>query len=372
MNGTFNEWSNLNGAPEDIPYLLSRLDEYGGPNSYPNYAVGWAMAGSTPATWCINACQGGGQNQGMVIRWPKGFKAKGEIRRQYTHLIDVGPTILEAVGIPEPKIVNGVEQIPMAGVSMSYSFDDANAKDRHVTQYNECTGNRSIYHDGWMACVMHRAPWEEKPRVDDYAKDKWELYHVAEDFGQATDLAAQDAREAQGDAGPLPPGGDQVRRLSDGRPLLRAPERHERRAARHHGRPHGDDALPGHDRHGGERLHRHAQPVVSSSPPIWRFPKGGAEGVILSQGGLFGGWSLYVKDGKPKFAYNWLAREKYYIEGKEPLPEGKVTLVYDFTYDGGGLAQGRQGHALHQRQEGRRRPHREDAGSGLVPGRRHR
>ncbi len=112
LNGTFNEWSNLNDAPEDIPYLKTRMDEYGGPNSYPNYSVAWAMAGSTPATWCINACQGGGQNQGMVIRWPGGIKSKGEIRRQYTHLIDVGPTILEAVGIPEPKIVNGVEQIP--------------------------------------------------------------------------------------------------------------------------------------------------------------------------------------------------------------------------------------------------------------------
>ena len=190
LNGTFNEWSNLNGAPEDIPYLLSRLDDYGGPSSYPNYAVGWAMAGSTPATWCINAAQGGGQNQGMVVRWPKGFKAKSEIRKQYTHLIDVAPTILEAANIPEPKIVNGVEQIPIAGVSMMYSFDDSSAKDRHVTQYNEVTGNRSIYQDGWLAAVMHRAPWEEKTRTDDYAKDKWELYHVAEDFGQATDLAA--------------------------------------------------------------------------------------------------------------------------------------------------------------------------------------
>ncbi len=178
------EWSNLNSAPEGIPYLKTRMAEYGGPNSYPNYSVAWAMAGSTPATWCINACQGGGQNQGMVMRWGNRIKAKGEIRRQYTHLIDVGPTILEAAGIPEPKWVNGVEQIPIAGTSMTYCFEDAQAPDRHTVQYNECTGNRSIYHDGWLACVMHRAPWEDHPRVDDYAKDKWELYHVAEDFGQ--------------------------------------------------------------------------------------------------------------------------------------------------------------------------------------------
>jgi arylsulfatase A-like enzyme len=342
LNGTFNEWSNLNSAPEDIPYLLSRLDEYGGPNSYPNYAVGWAMAGSTPATWCINACQGGGQNQGMVIRWPKGFRAQGEIRKQYTHLIDIGPTILEAVGIPEPKVVNGVEQIPMAGVSMSYSFDGPNAKDRHITQYNECTGNRSIYHDGWLACVMHRAPWEDHPRVDDYAKDKWELYNVAVDFGQATDLAASNRaklKELQDlfhqeaiKYGVYPMDDRSFQRLN----------------ATNAGRP---DIMAGRTEmvlYAGmtgmaenvfiDTLSRSM--VITADLEI---PKDGAEGVILSQGGLFGGWSLYVKDGKPKFAYNWLAREKYYIDGIEPLPEGRVTLVYDFTYDGGGLHKGGTG-----------------------------
>ena len=342
LNGTFNEWSISNSAPEDIPYLLSRLDEYGGPNSYPNYAVGWAMAGSTPATWCINACQGGGQNQGMVIRWPKGFKSKGEVRKQYTHLIDVGPTILEAVGIPEPKVVNGVEQIPMAGTSISYSFDDAAAKHRHITQYNECTGNRSIYHDGWMACVMHRAPWEGQPRVDDYANDKWELYHVAEDFGEATDLAETHP--------------DKLKELKDlfHQEALKYgvypmdDRSFERLNATTAGRP---DIMAGRTEmvlYPGmtgmaenvfiDTLSRSF--VISADLVI---PSGGAEGVILSQGGLFGGWSLYVKGGKPKFAYNWLARELYTIDGGEPLPEGNVTLVHDFTYDGGGLHKGGTG-----------------------------
>ncbi|MET4029620.1 arylsulfatase A-like enzyme [Bradyrhizobium sp. JR7.2] len=342
LNGTFNEWSNLNDTPEDIPYLKTRMDEYGGPNSYPNYSVAWAMAGSTPATWCINACQGGGQNQGMVIRWPGGIKSKGEIRRQYTHLIDVGPTILEAVGIPEPKIVNGVEQIPMAGTSMIYSFDDAAAKDRHTVQYNECSGNRSIYKDGWMACVMHRAPWESSPRVDDYAKDKWELYNVAVDFGQATDLAAQNPaklKELQDlfhqeaiKFGVYPMDDRSFARLNAtnaGRPDIMAGRTEVTYYAGMTGM--AENVFI-------DTLSRSY--VVTADLVI---PKGGANGVVVSQGGLFGGWSLYVKDGRPKLAYNWLAREKYFIEGKEALPEGKVTLVYDFTYDGGGLHKGGTG-----------------------------
>jgi arylsulfatase len=318
------------------------MDEYGGPNSYPNYSVAWAMAGSTPATWCINACQGGGQNQGMVIRWPGGIKSKGEIRRQYTHLIDVGPTILEAVGIPEPKIVNGVEQIPMAGTSMIYSFDDAAAKDRHTVQYNECSGNRSIYKDGWMACVMHRAPWESSPRVDDYAKDKWELYNVAVDFGQATDLAAQNPaklKELQDlfhqeaiKFGVYPMDDRSFARLNAtnaGRPDIMAGRTEVTYYAGMTGM--AENVFI-------DTLSRSY--VVTADLVI---PKGGANGVVVSQGGLFGGWSLYVKDGRPKLAYNWLAREKYFIEGKEALPEGKVTLVYDFTYDGGGLHKGGTG-----------------------------
>jgi arylsulfatase len=342
LNGTFNEWSNLNGAPEDIPYLETRMAEYGGPNSYPNYSVAWAMAGSTPATWCINACQGGGQNQGMVLSWPKGIKSKGEIRKQYTHLIDVAPTVLEAIGIPEPKVVNGVEQVPIAGTSMNYSFDDKEAKARHVTQYNECSGNRSIYHDGWLACVMHRAPWEGSPRVEKYEDDVWELYHVAEDFGEANNLAEKmpdKLKEMQAlfhqeaiKYGVYPMDDRSFARLNAinaGRPEIMA------------GR---DEMLlyPG--------MRGMAENVfidtLSRSLVITadlEIPKGGAEGVVLSQAGMFGGWSLYVKDGKPRFTYNWLAREKYDIGADEKLPEGKVQLVYDFTYDGGGLHKGGTG-----------------------------
>jgi arylsulfatase A-like enzyme len=170
LYGTFVEWSKLN-APEDIPYLLSRLDEYGGPNSYPNYAVGWAMAGSTPCTWGITFAHAGGNIAGMVVHWPKGINAKGEKRRQYHHVIDIVPTILEAVGVPEPKLVYGVPQLPMPGVSLQYSFEDAIVRDRHLTQYNETLGNRSIYHDGWIAAVVHTVLWEPGHRTEDYAQD---------------------------------------------------------------------------------------------------------------------------------------------------------------------------------------------------------
>jgi arylsulfatase len=225
---------------------------------------------------------------------------------------------------------------------MIYSFDDAAAKDRHVTQYNECTGNRSIYHDGWMACVMHRAPWEETPRTDDYANDRWELYHVAEDFGQATDLAAKNP--------------EKLKELQDlfHQEAIRFgvypmdDRSFQRLNATNAGRP---DIMAGRTEmilYPGmvgmaenvfiDTLSRSY--VVTADLVI---PAGGAKGVIISQGGLFGGWSLYVKDGKPKLAYNWLAREKYTIDGSEPLPEGRVTLVYDFTYDGGGLHKGGTG-----------------------------
>ncbi|MEJ8845827.1 arylsulfatase [Variovorax rhizosphaerae] len=342
LNGTFNEWSNLNGAPEDIEYLKTRMHEYGGPKSYPNYAVGWAMAGSTPATWCINACQGGGQNQGMVIRWPKGFKSKGEYRTQYAHFIDIAPTILEAAGIPEPKWVNGVEQIPIAGTPMAYSFDDAKAKDRHTVQYNECTGNRSIYKDGWMACVMHRAPWESRPRVDSYDKDTWELYYLPDDFGQANDLAKKEPaklKELQElfhqeaiKFGVYPMDDRSFERLNAsvaGRPDIMGDRKEMILYAGMTGMAENVfiDTL-------SRSLTVTADIVI---------PKGGAKGVLVSQGGLFGGWSLYVKDNKPKLAYNWLARELYEIEGSEALPEGKVQVVYDFDYDGGGPNKGGTG-----------------------------
>lgn len=342
INGALVEWSTLNGAPEDVAYILGRLGEYGGPKSYPNYSAGWAVASSAPATWCMQMAHGGGANAGMVMHWPKGIKAKGENRRQYHHLNDIVPTILDAVGVPEPKIVNGIEQVPMAGVSMRYSFESAHAKTRHNTQYNECAGNRSIYRDGWLAAVVHREPWSAEPRVTDFARDKWELYHMDEDLSLAHDLAARhpDRLKLMQELFLKEAIKNNVLPLDD-----RASERLNPVAA---GRPDlmfGRKTLVLYPGMTGmtENGFINTKAVSYTIDAELEIPKEGANGVVLSQAGQFGGWSLYVKEGKPKYAYNWLARDLYTIAASEKLPAGKVRLVFEFAYDGGGLHQGATG-----------------------------
>ena len=195
INGCFNEMGYFNGlqAFETPEYLWARLDKLGGPESYNHYAVGWAHAMDTPYQWTKQvASHFGGTRNGTIVSWPNGIKAKGEIRSQFTHVIDVAPTILEAAGIPEPVSVNGVHQDPIEGVSMLYAFDDANAAERHETQYFEMFGNRGIYHKGWTAVTKHVTPWlagsEKRPALDD---DVWELYDTTKDWSQAHDLAKQ-------------------------------------------------------------------------------------------------------------------------------------------------------------------------------------
>jgi len=190
MNGVFNENTFFNGVPEPIEAQLKQIDQLGGPMAYSHYAAGWAVAGDTPFTWTKQVASNfGGTRDGMVVYWPKRIKAKGELRSQFHHVIDVAPTILEAAGLPEPKMVDGVAQTPIQGVSMVYSFDDAQAKSRHGTQYFEIAGNRAIYRDGWLAGTVHRAPWEKQPRAM-LENDKWELYNTDEDFSLASDLAS--------------------------------------------------------------------------------------------------------------------------------------------------------------------------------------
>ena len=161
MNGLFNEMTYFNGVPETVAEILKHVDDLGGPNSYGHYAAGWAVAGDAPFAWTKQVAGSyGGTRNGMVVHWPKGIAAKGEVRSQWHHVIDIAPTILEAAGLPEPKVVNSTPQTPIEGVSMLYTFADAKAKDRHKTQYFEIFGNRGIYHDGWLAHTVHRAAWE--------------------------------------------------------------------------------------------------------------------------------------------------------------------------------------------------------------------
>ena len=181
-NGMFSEMTYFNGVAETVPDMLKKIDKWGRPETYPHMAAGWAVMFDTPYKWTKQmGSDHGGTKVGMTIRWPKGIKTKGGLRTQFTHVIDVAPTILEAAGLPEPKMVNGIEQRPMDGTSMVYTFDDANAKERHTTQYFEMFGNRAIYHEGWYARTIHRAPWESVPRRP-LKDDIWELYEVANDF----------------------------------------------------------------------------------------------------------------------------------------------------------------------------------------------
>ena len=230
----------------------------------------------------------------------------------------------------------------MPGGSMRYSFDDANAKDRHITQYTEVHGNRSIYHDGWIAATIHSALWEPQLRTTDFSKDKWELYNMREDFGLATDLAAKYPQKLE-----------EMKALFHQEALKNNvypidDRRTERLNPDVAGRPDimfGRKTLTLYPGMPGltENSFINTKSVSHTITAELEVPADGAQGVVMSQAGQFGGWSLYVKDGKATYTYNWLAREMYTIAATEKLPTGKVTLVFDFTYDGGGLHKGGTG-----------------------------
>lgn len=339
MNGLFNESTYFNLVPESVAEQLTHIDDYGGPKAYNHYAAGWAVAGDTPFTWTKQiAANFGGTRNPLVIHWPKGIRAKGEIRPQFHHVIDVAPTILEAVGLPQPKIVNGIVEHPMEGVSMVYTFDDAQAKDRHTTQYFEMVCNRAIYHDGWVAGTVHRAPWERLARAS-LAKDKWELYHVAEDFSEADDLAAthpEKLKELQAlfleeavKYHVLPLDDRTLQRLIPsmaGRPDLMA----------------GRDSLTLYEGVTGMTENNFIN-IKNRSYTITadvEIPSKPAQGVIICQGGRFGGWSVYAKDGKLSYVYNWVGLERYTVTAPAALHPGRAKISVDFAYDGGGLGKG--------------------------------
>ena len=194
MIGMYNESTYFNGVPETLDMQLKKIDQLGTDKTYSHFAAGWAVAGNTPFKWTKQVASNfGGTRNGMVIHWPRGIKAKNEIRSQFHHVIDIAPTVYQAIGIPAPTRVNGIDQRPLEGVSMLYSFDDASASGNHKTQYFEMFGNRAIYHDGWIAGTVHRAPWEAEPRQK-LQEDNWELYHVDDDPTESYDRAPQQAQ----------------------------------------------------------------------------------------------------------------------------------------------------------------------------------
>ncbi|MFO0886096.1 MAG: arylsulfatase [Pirellulales bacterium] len=328
LEGTFSEIASLLGLQLGLQSSITRIDEIGGPTSEPHVPVGWAWAMDAPFQWTKQvASHFGGTRNPMVVHWPKGIKAKGETRTHFHHVIDVVPTILDCCGLPEPKVVNGIPQKPMEGVSMRYTFDDADAKGRRTTQYFELATNRAIYHEGWVACSRYGEPWNTLGRGDGFLKAPWELYNVEDDFSQANDLAAKNPdklKELQGmflneakkyGVFPLDPRFsermDPKLRISGVMPTswtyfgnnVWLPE------------PIGPQAFP----------HGHTITATLS------IPKDGAEGVVTCAGSFSAGWSLYVKDKKPHFHYTSFEVADITIPGTIEIPDGKVELKTEFV-----------------------------------------
>jgi arylsulfatase A-like enzyme len=333
LDGTFNELMALNGIPQTLEDVLPRLDDLGGPNAFNHYPVGWAHAMNAPYQWTKQvASHFGGTRNSMALSWPRNIKASGEIRQQFHHVIDIVPTILEAAGLPEPYMVNGVAQKPMEGVSMAYTFDDANADDRHVTQYFEMFGNRGIYHEGWTAVTHHSTPWLTR-EWPSFEQDVWELYNTNKDWSQAHDLSKEmpeKLRELQ-DLFLIEASKYNVFPLDD--------RRYERFNAAIAGRPDlaGDRKTmtfyPGMT-HLMENTVLNVKNRSHTITAEVEIPEGGADGVIVAQGGRFAGWTLYVKDGAAKYGYNWFDDAHYYVGGQTKLPTGTVNIRYHFNFEG--------------------------------------
>jgi arylsulfatase len=345
LQGAYNEMANFNGlaALETPEFLMARYDKLGGPESYNHYSVGWAHAMNTPYQWTKQiASHWGGTRNGLVVHWPNGIKAKGEIHSQFHHVIDVAPTILEAAGLPEPVSVNGVQQRPIEGVSMLYSFDDASAAERHETQYFEMFGHRGIYHKGWTAVTKHgQPPWEMVGRkIVAFDDDVWELYDTSKDWSQANDLAKQ-----------MPEKLHELQRLwlievarYNVLPIDdRLTERFNSDLA---GRPvlikGNTQLLFGGMGRLGENCVLNIKNKSHSVTAEIGVPEKGAEGVIIAQGASIGGWSLYAKNGKLKYCYNVAGVNHYYVEATRALPAGEHQVRMEFAYAGGGLGKGGQ------------------------------
>ena len=342
LQGTFNEMVTLGGFGhlETAASLLPRIDEFGSPTSYNHYAVGWAHAMDTPYQWTKQvASHWGGTRNGAIVHWPKGIKGKGEVRTQFHHVIDVAPTILELAGLPQPLMVNGVLQRPLEGVSMAYSFNDAAAAERHETQYFEMFGNRGIYHKGWTAVTKHRTPWETGiSKTIAFNDDVWELYDTSKDWSQARDLAQEQPELLH-----------KLQQLW----LIEAVKYNvlpldDRFAERGNSEIAGRPELISGNRQiifgGLTRVPALAMVNLSNKSHAItaeiEVPDAGADGVIAAVGGSTGGWSLYAKNGKPKYCYNFFGLERTYVEGDGVISPGKHQVRVEFAYDGGGIAKG--------------------------------
>lgn len=330
--GAYNEMMALNGIIGTADQMMGHIEEWGGPNTFPHFAIGWAHACNTPFQWTKQvASHFGGTRNGMVMHWPKGIKAKGEVRSQFHHVIDVAPTALEAAQIPQPTMVNGVKQRPMDGVSMLYSADAPKAPDQRTTQYFEMFGNRGIYHEGWVACTRHSIPWlmVPLPAVKD---DIWELYKVDEDFSEANNLAEENPAKLK-----------ELQAVFETEALRNHvypidDRRSERFNPAIAGRPdllNGRKTLTVYPGMTGmlENAFINVKGVRHTIAAEVELKDDKTQGVILAQAGSFGGWALYMKDGKAHHEYNFFGLERTKIASETALAPGKHVISYEFIPD---------------------------------------
>jgi arylsulfatase len=332
LDGSVRNIASFFGTRDDVATQLAHIDELGGPLHDNHYAVPWAWATNSPFQWTKQvASHFGGTRNPLVVSWPARIKQAGGLRSQFHHVNDVAPTIYEAAGITFPETVDGVAQIPLEGNSLVYSFDDPDAPETHKAQYFEMFGNRAIYKDGWLAGARHGLPWELQGRKDDFENDRWELYHVAEDFSQAHDLAAQypdklkalqaefDKEARRNNVYPLSAGLLDNLHGGDGPSLAKGRSSFVYTA--------GSVRIPDAT---APRLEGRAHRIVATVD----IPPAGAEGVLVVHGGRFGGYSLYLKDGRLVYETNTLGRNRHVLTSTVPVPAGRVELGFEFQPDG--------------------------------------
>jgi arylsulfatase len=336
INGTLNEMFFFNSSAdlETPQHMLEHIDDFGGPESYNHYAVGWAHAMSTPYQWTKQvASHWGGTRNGTVVHWPNGFSSRGELRHQFHHVIDIATTVLDVTGLPAPDSVNGIAQEPMHGVSMRYCFDQADAPEGRETQYFEMLCNRGIYHKGWTTVTCHRVPWQTGGELPAFDDDVWELYDTTTDWTQAHDVSKDHP--------------DQLHRLQD-LFMIEATKYNvfplddrtlERFLAALAGRP---ELVQGNSQllYGGmDRLTEssvlNTKNVSHAVTAEIEVPDGAPSGVLVAQGGRFGGWALFLADGKPTYCYNLLGISATQVRGDTAIPTGTHQVRMEFDYTGG-------------------------------------
>ena len=340
-HGSVNEGLFFNNYPETAADALKMIDELGGPKTFNHYAWGWTFAGDTPFRRWKRETYRGGVSDPFVVHWPKGIKAKGEIRTQYAHAIDMLPTVLDALGLEAPDAIHGVTQSPVQGVSFAHVFDDARAETKHHTQYFEMFGHRSIYHDGWRAvCPWPGTSFSESglgfgaeidaAKLTELDATAWELYHIDEDFAENHDVAKEHRDKLiemigrwyveAGKYDVLPIDSRGTQRLADERPVI-AKDR-----TNYVYYP-GTQAVPPNC---SPRILNRAHSLEADV----EIPSGGAQGVLLSAGGVDGGFTFFVKDGKLQYDYNYLTLQRFHVESVDPIPQGRHKLRFEFQPTG--------------------------------------